>query len=145
MYKCIPASLCTSKFAFNLASALQPCCCPRPAPRPACLSVCVFIRPFVCDLAPAHSQSISSPINSPTCQENRWSPLTEVLLFRSAANNTVLSMHHSGRFTPAFSHQSLLYQRQPRGLIGALRGRIVNVGFVGSCWFPRMSLWEVMT
>lgn len=52
----------------------------RPA---ACLSVCVFIPALVSDLAPAHSHSISSPINRPTCQENRWSPLTEVLLLRS--------------------------------------------------------------
>lgn len=120
------------------------CCYTRPH-QPACLSVCVFIRPFVSDLAPAHLQSISSPINRPTCQENRWSPLTEVLLLGSAANNGVLSVRHSGRFTPAFSHQSLLYQPQPRGPGRALRRCFAHVGFVRHGWFTRKLLFRVLT
>lgn len=149
--ECVPASSHTCTCMHTHFMRLKPllngekrCCntCPR---QPACLSVCVFIRPLVSDLAPAHSQSISSPINGPTCQENRWSPLTEVLLLRSAANNAVLSVRHSGRFTPAFSHQSLLYQPQPQGAGRPLRSCIVHVGFVGRGWFTRILLCRVMT
>lgn len=116
-------------------------------PTPACLFVCLWVSSsFVCDLAPAHSRRISSPISRPTSQENRWSLLTEVLLLWSAANNAALSVCHSGRFTPLFSRWSLLYQHGHGGTGRVLRAYIVHVGFVGHSWFTRMlwgGLWHV--
>lgn len=95
---------------------------------------------------PVLSQSLIRTISSPAGQKTRWSPLTELLLFMSRANNGALSVDHSGQFTPAFSHCSRpgLYQLQPQGTRGggAIRSYIVPVAHG---WFMRALLLRVTT